>query len=308
MPGVIHSSRTHRRTLAAIPAAAPVARSPRVVPLLLAAMLLVTAGALQAAAQTDAPDESGGRVEPMPRDLEDIGVDEALENQVPLDTWFRDENGQQATLARYFDGRRPVILNLGYMGCPMLCGLVTNGMLEAMQAMQHTAGEDYHVISLSIDHTETPNLARAKKQGYVKLYDRPTGAQGWHWLTGEEDQIRAVTDAVGFNFAWNDRRQEYAHAAVLIVLSPEGKVMRYLYGIEFDPRTLQLSLVEASEGRTGRTLDRFLLFCFQYDSAAGSYAPIAMNIMKVGGVITVLVLGVMILFLRLRERRLAAAR
>jgi len=270
-----------------------------------AALMVLASG--PAPAQTDT-EATGGRAEPLPQDLENIGVDEALESQVPLDTWFLDENGQQVTLARYFDGQRPVILNLGYMGCPMLCGLVTNGMLEAMNAMQHTAGEDYRVLSLSIDHSETPVLARAKKQGYLQLYDRPSGAQGWHWLTGEEDQIRAVTDAVGFNFAWNDRRQEYAHAAVLVLLSPDGKVMRYLYGIEFEPRTLQLSLVEASQGQTGRTLDRFLLFCFQYDSAAGSYGPVAMNIMKVGAVITVLVIGGLILALRLRERRLAHAR
>jgi protein SCO1 len=262
---------------------------------------LIATAAPPASAQ-DEPGTAGGRGEPLPLELEDVGVTERLGQQVPLDLVFRDENGDAASLSRWIDGERPVILNLGYMGCPMLCGLVTNGLLEAMNAMQHTAGEDYTILSVSIDHTETPILARAKKQGYLKLYDRPAGAAGWHWLTGAEDQIRGLTDAVGFGFAWNQRRQEYAHAAVLILLSPDGRVMRYLYGIEFAPRTLQLSLVEAGEGRTGGTLDRFLLFCFQYDPSAGRYGPVAMNIMKAGGLVTVVVIAGMLLGLRRRER------
>jgi protein SCO1/2 len=249
-----------------------------------------------------------GRGEPLPAELEGVGVTEQLGAQVPLDLRFRDESGQEMQLARYFDGKRPVILNLGYMGCPMLCGLVTNGLLNAMNAMQHSAGEDYRVLSVSIDHTETPILARAKKQGYVKLYERPSGAQGWHWLTGEEDQIRTLTDAVGFGFAWNERRREYAHAAVLVVLAPDGKVMRYLYGIEFAPRTLQLSLAEASRGQTASSLDRILLYCFHYDAAAGRYGPAAMNLMKAGGALTVFVVAGLILSQRIRERRVVRRR
>lgn len=281
------------------------APAPRVWTLFL--ILILAAAAAPTRAQTHLQN-SDGRGEPLPAELIDVGIEEKLGNQVPLDLKFRDENGQEVTLARYFDGRRPVILNLGYMGCPMLCGLVTNGLLDAMKAMQQTAGEDYLVLSVSIDHTETPILARAKKQGYLQIYDRPSGAQGWPWLTGEEDQIRGLTDAVGFGFAWNERRQEYAHAAVLVVLAPDGKVMRYLYGIEFVPRTLQLSLVEASQGQTGSSLDRFLLFCFHFDASAGRYGPAAMNIMKAGGAMTMLVLGGMILGLRLRERRAARRR
>jgi protein SCO1/2 len=189
------------------------------------------------------------------------------------------------------------------MGCPMLCGLVANGMIEAMRGMDDTAGEEYRVLSVSIDHTETATLAKAKKQGYLKQYERPAAAQGWHWLTGREDQIRALTDAVGFGFRWNDARKEYAHAAVLVILSPEGKVMRYLYGVIFDPRTLELSLIEAADGKTGSSLDKFLLFCFQYDAESGNYSPVARNIMKAGGAVTVLVVGGMILGFRWRERR-----
>ena len=266
------------------------------------AIALVTLAA-SAAAQTHLQN-TGARGEPLPAELEGVGVTEKLADQVPLDLRFQDENGQDVTLAKYFDGARPVILNLGYMGCPMLCGLVANGMVDAMNGMKHTAGEEYTVLSVSIDHTETATLARAKKQGYLRQYQRPAAAQGWHWLTGREDQIHALTDAVGFGFKWNDQRQEYAHAAVLIVLSPDGRVMRYLYGIQFDPKTLQLSLVEAADGQTGSSLDKFLLFCFHYDAETGRYGPAARNIMKAGGLITVVVIVGVVLGFRRRERRI----
>jgi len=243
------------------------------------------------------------RGEPLPDDLVGVGITERLDAQVPLDLLFRDEEGAEVTLAGYFAGGRPVILNLGYLSCPMLCGLVANGMVEAMRGIDLTAGEDYAVVSVSIDPTETPILAKAKRQGYLREYGRPAAAQGWHWLTGQEDQIRALTDAVGFGYRWNEERREYAHAAVLIVLSPDGRVMRYLYGIQFEPRTLQLSLVEAADGRAGSTLDRFLLFCFHYDAATGRYGPAARNLMQAGGLVTVLAIGGLILALRRRERR-----
>ena len=270
---------------------------------LAAALAAVLALILPALAQDTTRAPRGERAEPLPDELQNVGVTERLENQVPLDLRFRDEQGQEVTLGKYFDGTRPVILNLGYMSCPMLCGLVTNGLIDAMREMDHTAGDEFRVLSVSIDHTETPTLATVNKQKYLRAYERPAAAQGWHWLTGREDQIRALTESVGFGFEWNEQRQEYAHAAVLIVLSPEGQVMRYLYGIQYDPRTLQLSLVEAADGKTGSSLDKFLLFCFQYDHESGRYGPVARNVMKAGGVVTVLVIGGLILGLRLRERR-----
>ena len=243
------------------------------------------------------------RGEELPEALVGVGVTENLDAAVPLDLEFTDEHGETVTLGQYFDGARPVILNLGYMGCPMLCGLVSNGMVEAMRGMKRTAGEEYVVLSPSIDHTETPTLSLAKKEGYVAQYGREGAEQGWHWLTGGEDQIRALTDAVGFGFAWNEERQEYAHAAVIIVLSPDGHVMRYLYGVVFEPRTLELSLVEATAGKTGSSLDKFLLFCFHYDAESGRYGPAARNIMKAGGAVTMVVVLGMILGFRRRERR-----
>jgi protein SCO1/2 len=145
-------------------------------------------------------------------------------------------------------------------------------------------------------------MAQAMKADYLEDLERPSAAAGWHFLTGDEDQIRRLTDAVGFGFRWNDQRQEFAHAAVLIVLTPEGHVARYLYGVQFDPRTLRLSLVEAADGEIGSTRDRFLLFCFNYDAAAGTYAPAARNIMKVGGLLTVIVVAILIIAFRRQER------
>jgi protein SCO1/2 len=275
-------------------------RNPLLVPIILC---LAAVSLAPAATAQSYPDTTGGRGEPLPEELEDVGVTEKLGDPVPLDLVFVDENGREVTLGDYFDGARPVILNLGYLSCPMLCGLVANGLVDAMSAIDMTAGEEFVVLSPSIDHTESPKLAKLKKQSYVERYGRPAAAQGWHWLTGEEDQIRALTDAVGFGFAWNEERKEYAHAAVVIILSPDGRVMRYLYGIQFDPRTLKLSLVEATDGKTGSSLDRFLLYCFQYDAESGRYGPVARNIMKAGGAITVIVLGGVIGGLWLRDRR-----
>ena len=272
---------------------------------LVSASLIVCllAGAVTAQSHLKNTDSRG---EPLPAGLEGVGITEHLGDQIPLDLKFVDENGQPVTLARYFDGARPVILNLGYMSCPMLCGLVANGMVDAMTGMDQTAGEEYRVLSLSIDHTETATLAKVKRQGYLQQYDRPAGSQGWHWLTGGEDQILALTDAVGFGFRWNDQRREYAHAAVLIVMSPDGQVMRYLYGIQWEPRTVELSLIEAADGKTGSSLDKFQLFCFQYDAESGRYSPVARNIMKAGGLVTMVVIGGVILGLRRRERRVLA--
>ncbi|NNE09468.1 MAG: SCO family protein [Gemmatimonadetes bacterium] len=245
------------------------------------------------------------RQEPLPADLEDVGIDEHLGDNVPLDASFTDETGRRVTLAEYFESGRPVILNLGYFSCPMLCGLVTNGMLEGLEGLAWTPGDKFAVITLSIDPLESHTLAKLKKQNYIKEFGRPAAATGWHFLTGAEPQIKRVTEAVGFNYAWNDDRQEYAHAAALFVLTPEGKISRYLYGIEHSPKDLRLALLEASEGKMGSAFDKILLYCFYYDSAKGRYAPAAMNMMRGGGFLTILVLGVGILVMKRRESRRA---
>ncbi len=247
--------------------------------------------------------ERPGRAEPLPAELEGVGVTEHLGDRVPLDAAFRDESGRDVTLGTYVDGSRPVILNLMYMGCPMLCGLVSNGLIDALKQIDHTAGGEFGVLSVSIDPRETPALAAVKHQSLVQQYGRPGAELGWHVLTGDETNIRRLTEAVGFGYRWNEERQEFAHAAVVIVLMPDGAVSRYLYGVQYEPRTLKLSLVEAADGKTGSTLDKFLLFCFHYDATTGRYGPAALNLMKAGGVLTIVAVGILVWALRRKERR-----
>ncbi len=244
------------------------------------------------------------RTEPLPEELEGIGITEKLGEQLPLDAKFLDDAGREVTLGRYFSGQKPVVLNLGYYGCPMLCGLVTNGLMEALSGMDWTPGQEFEIVTLSFDPKESQTLAALKKHNYIEQLGRPEAAAGWHFLVGRQTQIQRVTEAVGFAYRWNERLGQYSHAAALIVCTPDGRVSRYLYGILFDPQTLRLSLVEAAEGKVGSTLDKVLLFCFQYDASAGRYAPAARNLMQAGGIATVLALGgVMTGFWRREKRR-----
>jgi protein SCO1/2 len=261
-------------------------------------LLLFCAGL---AAAQELPEK--GRTEALPDELEGVGIEEHLDARLPLDAVFTDELGREVALRQYFDGERPVVLNLGYYSCPMLCGLVLNGLVDAMQKLSWTCGKEFRVITLSIDPTETRILANLKKANAVSELGRPEAATGWCFLTGREEQIHAVTDAAGFQFRWNEKRQQYAHAAALIVCTPDGRVSRYLYGIQFDPQTLRLSLVEAADGKAGSSFDRLLLFCFHYDAEEGRYGPEARNLMKAGGLVTILLLGGLLTGFWRRERR-----
>ncbi len=243
------------------------------------------------------------RTEPLPQQLAGVGVTEHPDARLPLDRVFRDEEGREVRLRDFFDGRRPVILNLGYYACPMLCGLVANGMLDGMKRMDWSPGAEYRVVSLSIDPRENQTLAILKKQNYLKGLGRPSAAAGWSFLTGLEPDIRAVTDAVGFGYRWVEERREFAHAAVLVVCTPDGRVSRYLYGVQFDPQTLRLALVEASEGKIGSTIDQILLFCFHYDAREGRYAVAADRLMRAGGAVVVVALGGFLLALWRRDKR-----
>jgi len=269
-------------------------------------MTMVVAAAAPATPATPAVVPGGPkaeRQEALPDALAGVGIDEHLEAAIPADIVLRDEEGREVILAEYFDQGRPLILNLMYLGCPMLCGLVGNGLNDALKQLEWNVGSEFTILSVSFNHTEKPSLARAKKANYLADLDQPGAAEGWHFLTGDEEEIRRLTEAVGFGFRWNEKRQEFAHAALLIVLTPDGRVARYLYGIQFDPRTLRLSLVEAADGKIGTTRDRFLLFCFNYDATAGRYGPAARNIMKAGGLLTMAALAILILAFRRRERK-----
>jgi len=225
-------------------------------------------------------------------ELTGVGIEEKLGDQLPLELEFLDEDGRRVRLGDYFRGQRPVLLTTVYYGCPMLCGLILNGQMEAMKALDWTPGQAYEVVTVSFDPRETPALARLKKQNYIKAMERPEAAAGWHFLTGPADSIARLTDAIGFRYRWIEREKQFAHAAALVVCTPEGRVSRYLYGVQFAPRTLRLSLVEASEGRVGSTMDHVLLYCLQYDPRAGRYGIVANRFMTAGAALTVLVMAV----------------
>ncbi|MCO6436286.1 MAG: SCO family protein [Phycisphaerae bacterium] len=243
------------------------------------------------------------RIESVPDELEGVGITEHLGTKIPLALTFTDSEGRTFKLADAFDGKRPVVLNLGYYGCPMLCGLVLDGLLDAMKEIPLSVGKDYVVLTLSIDPTEKAVIARMGKQKAIQKLGQPEAAAAWQFLSGDAENIQKLTDAVGWGFKWNERRQEFAHTAALVVLTPDGVVSRYLYGVQFPPKTLRLSLVEASEGKIGSTLDQILLFCFHYDATDGTYSLAAMNVMRLAGVVTALALGSGIGLAVWRERR-----
>ena len=232
------------------------------------------------------------RTEPPPRALGNAGIVEHPGAQVPLDLEFTAEDGSQVRLGQLVRGDRPVILNLVYYECPMLCGLVLQGMLDGMKALRLSAGRDFDVVTVSINPKETSTLARLKKQGYLKAYGRPEAARGWHFLVGTEPNIRRLADTVGFEYHWDPRANQFVHAAGIFVLTPKGKVARYLYGVQYEPRTLRLALTEAGQGTVGGTTDRIILYCFHYDSNQGRYVLAATNLMRMGGALSLVVVGV----------------
>ena len=236
-----------------------------------------------------------------PAALRGVGIDQRLNEQVPLDLMFRDETGKSVRLGDYF-GNKPVILALVYYRCPMLCTLTLNGLVRTMRVMPFDVGDQYAVVTVSFDPHETPALAAAKKGEYLAHYARPGGAAGWHFLTGEESSIRRLTEAVGFHYNYDPQSGQYAHTTGLVVVTPQGKIARYFYGVEVSPRDLRLSLVEASANKIGSRVDEILLFCFHYDPATGKYGWEIVRIIQFAGAVTVLVLGSFIAVMLLRER------
>jgi protein SCO1/2 len=242
------------------------------------------------------------RVGQLPEELQQVGVTEHLDTQVPGELEFVDSQGKPVTLGQFFDGRRPLLLTLNYSNCPMLCSLQLNGLFEGLKEMKWDMGREFDMITVSIDPLETPERASLTRQKYLKLYGRPGAAEGYHFLTGKEENIRKLADAVGFHYKFVPQTRQYSHAAVTMVLTPDGRVARYLYGVQYDPQTLRLSLLEASEGQIGSTTDRILLFCFHYDAERGRYGPAAFRLIQVGGGLTVVMLGGAIWILRRREK------
>jgi protein SCO1 len=235
-----------------------------------------------------------------PELLKDVGIDQKLNDSVPLDLTFRDESGQAATLRQYFGGK-PVILSLVYYNCPMLCTQVLNGLERSLKDVPMDIGNQFNVLTISIDPTERPVLAAAKKALYTGLYARPGVALGWHFLTGDETQIKQLASAVGFRYAYDPDTKQFAHASAIMMLTPEGKISRYLYGIQYSSRDLRLGLVDASEGKIGTVVDQILLFCYHYDPATGKYSVLISRVLKAAAAFTILVMGVGIFLLARSE-------
>lgn len=263
--------------------------------------LWMACAALPAVAAAAGPREIGLPAQEQPAALHGVGIDQRLDAQVPLDLTFRDEAGQPVVLGSLLRGK-PVILSLAYYRCPMLCTLVLNGVVSAMKALPFDAGEAFDVVTVSIDPTDTAAQAAAKKAVYLQQYRRPGAAAGWHFLTGDAAAIEQLAGAVGFRYRYDPERDEYAHAAGIAVLTPQGRVARYFFGVEFVPRDLKFALMEAAEARIGSPIDQLLLFCYHYDPSTGRYGPIVLGGLRLAGGATVLALAGFVALALRRER------
>ena len=286
------------------------------------AFFLVLALALGAVLPTSAraeprglPDDTGGPApEVTPQELIGVDIKENLGGQLPLETKFFDTEGSAVTLGKYFDGKRPVVLVFAYHTCPMLCSLVLDATVKALKDVPWTVGNEFDVVSISFDPKDTPASATAKRAQVVSQYDRTLrggngDVKGWHFLTSPDaSQIARVTDAVGFQYRYDARLKQYAHPAAIYLLTPDGKVARYLYSLTFDPQDIRLGLLEASQGRSISTTEKLLIYCYQFDPQGKKYTLAAMNIMRLGGAVTVVVLGGVLAVLWRRERIAARAK
>lgn len=233
----------------------------------------------------------GAPTNQKPVNLQFVGIDQHLNANVPVDLEFTDELGNPVRLADYFGHGRPVILNLGYYQCPMLCSELLEGLVGSMKALTFNVGKDFDVVTVSFDPRETTEMAAAKKRDIMKRYGRAGADQGWHFLTGKADQINALTKAVGFQYQFDPKTEQYAHAAAIVMLTPDHMISGYFYGVEFSPKDLRLGLVQASQNKIGDIGDQVLLYCYHYDPRSGKYGAIVSNILKLGGLATILILG-----------------
>jgi protein SCO1/2 len=231
-----------------------------------------------------------------PELLKEVGIDQKLDAQVPLNLAFRDEHGNPVELGQFF-GSKPVILTLVYYNCPMLCTQVLNGLDRSLQLIPMEIGKDFSVVTVSIDPTDRPVIAEAKQAMYAGMYRRPGAQYGWHFLTGEEPEIKQLADAVGFRYAYDSDSKQYAHASAIMLLTPDGKISRYFYGVSYPERDLRLGLVEASQGKIGSPVDQVLLFCYHYDPHTGKYGLLISRVIQLGGVATVLIGGIFLIVL-----------
>jgi protein SCO1 len=240
----------------------------------------------------------------VPRALSEVSFEQRLNEQLPLDLPFKDENGRAVKLGEYF-GKKPVVLTFVYYECPMLCTEVLNGLESALRVLNETVGKEFDVVTVSFDPKETPVLAAGKKRAYLERYKRPEAEQGWHFLTGDQASIDALTKAAGFNYSWDEASHQFAHASGIVVTTPTGKLSRYFFGVDYSPRDVKFALIESSNEKIGTLADRLLLYCYHYDPAKGNYGFVAMRAVRIGGAATILALvGFVFVSLRREGHRL----
>jgi protein SCO1/2 len=225
----------------------------------------------------------------VPKALQDVSFEQRLNQQLPLELPFKDENGRTVKLGEYF-GKKPVVLTFVYYECPMLCTEVLNGLESALRVLNETVGKEFDVITVSFDPKETPVLASGKKRAYLERYKRPEAEQGWHFLTGDQASIDALTKAAGFNYTWDEASHQFAHASGIVVTTPAGKLSRYFFGVDYSPRDVRFALIESSNEKIGTLADRLLLYCYHYDPDTGNYGFVAMRAVRIGGAATILAL------------------
>jgi len=238
----------------------------------------------------------------LPGSLLGVGIDQKLDQQIPLNLIFHDESGRNVPLSTFFTSRKPVILAPVYYRCPMLCTQILTGLESCLKAVSFNPGQDFEVVAISFDPKDTPELAASKKEMYLRRYARPNTANGWHFLTGDQANIQAFLDAVGYHVKYDPKMDQYAHASGIMVATPEGRLSKYFYGVEYSPRDVRLGLVEAAASRIGTPVDQILLFCYHYDPATGKYGAVAMNMVRVAGAGFVLIGGAFLVILLRRER------
>ena len=238
----------------------------------------------------------------VPPEFKSVTFAQRLNEQMPLDTVLKDESGRSVTFGDYF-GKKPVLLSFVYYQCPMLCPQTLNGISSALKVLPFTPGKDFEVVLVSFDPKDTPEAANAKKRAHLLHWNRPDTAEGWHFLTGDEAAIRRLTSAAGFSYQWDEKTGQFAHVSGVLTLTPEGRLSRYFYGVEYSPKELRLALVESGKGRIGSAVEELLLYCFQYDPTTGRYGWVVMNLVRLGGVLTVAFLLGFVLVMRRREGR-----
>jgi protein SCO1/2 len=239
----------------------------------------------------------------LPGALQGVGIDQKLDYQLPLYATFKDEAGRSVPLSTFFASKKPVILAPVYYRCPMLCTQILTGLESSLKAVSFNPGQDFEVVAFSFDPKDTPETAASKRELYLRRYARPGTANGWHFLTGDAQNIKLLTDALGFHFKYDPSSDQFAHASAVMIATPEGRVSRYFYGVEYAPRDIRLGLVEASKGKIGTPVDQVLLFCFHYDPATGKYGAIAMGTLRIASALFVLIGGAFLVIVIRREKR-----